>query len=77
MLPPPPGKGNRVKDRLWLLGRQVPVCRKLSAPSLLDETMDYVVALKMLHETAHLDYLKALSTLTNIYSQSPLIFSRR
>jgi hypothetical protein len=36
-----------LKERLRVLGRFVPGCRKLPAPALLEETADYVAALEM------------------------------
>lgn len=44
-------KGKKVRDRLRVLSRLVPGCRKLSTPSLLEEAADYVGALQLQVET--------------------------
>ncbi|XP_043707969.1 transcription factor bHLH147-like [Telopea speciosissima] len=54
--------GAQVQRKIRVLGRLVPGCRKLSLPNLLEETTDYVAALKM--------QIRAMTALTNLLSVS-------
>ncbi|XP_020598684.1 transcription factor bHLH147-like isoform X2 [Phalaenopsis equestris] len=62
--PPPALKGKKVRDRLRLLSKLIPGCRKLSTPILLEETADYVAALEM--------QVKTMRALTDALSAAAL-----
>ncbi|XP_020678982.1 transcription factor bHLH149 [Dendrobium catenatum] len=61
-------KGRKVRDRLRVLSRLVPGCKKLPAASVLSETADYVAALQM--------QVNTMRVLAEVLSTSAVVATR-
>ncbi|KAI0492232.1 hypothetical protein KFK09_026501 [Dendrobium nobile] len=63
-------KGRKVRDRLRVLSRLVPGCKKLPAASVLSETADYVATLQM-----QVGLVNSMLVLAEVLSTSAVVAS--